>query len=471
MFRTRVQVSGTVYGEDTAAKKAGETRYGPLHATVTCNDVSTETGGDGSYSLSFDASDSFKCTTSASSKYAARTVTLKRGSLQAFHLSFYPAPDSTCRGAVAVDTISCPPLTLQTGTLRGTVTGADDGKPKSGITVQCWNTSTQIDVTANVPNLSTQTNADGLFTLRSAAVGPYGCVVGTDRQLQRVTVGPGAATRADLQMCEAHCPSFNYDHGVVMHTYTVYLIFWLPRGKHYEPQGSDGRFEGLVQQYFQDIGGSDLYKVATQYWDYDHGPMLNSVTLAGTYMDTQPYPHAGTTSDPLTDQDVRDEISRVTQAQGWRPSSSVGFFVVTGFGVNECGTHNSCTFSRNDQAFCAYHSYSGVNSALIIYSYIPVVPGCDYLPTFSTHPSPHGDRLADAVLSSISHEHFESATDPLLDGWFSDNANEGEVADLCVDHFGVVGSDGSNVTLSSGHRYILQSEWSLADSACVLGLT
>jgi hypothetical protein len=375
---------------------------------------------------------------------------------------------------VAVDTISCPPLTLQPGTLRGTVTGVDDGKPQSGISVQCWNTSTQPAKNAHTPSLTTKTNADGLFVVRSVEVGPYGCVAGTDRQLQRVNVAPGTSTVADLQMCEALCPPFEYNHGAVMHTYSAYVIFWLPSGKHYEPQGNDERFMGLVESYFEDIGGSDLYNVNTQYWDDTNGPMQNSVTLAGTYVDTRRYPHAGTISNPLTDQDVLDEIRRVTQAQGWRPSPTVGFFVVTGFGIQECGTHNSCTFSRNGEGFCAYHSYSNssAESDPIIYSYIPVVPDCDYLPTYSTHPSPHGDRQADAMLSIISHEHFESATDPLGGGWFANNnENEGEMADLCVTHFGAVRSDGSNVTLSNGHRYVLQSEWSLADGACVLRLT
>ncbi len=473
LFQTHVQVSGSVYGEDATAKKAGESKYVALHASVTCNGVSTETASDGSYSLSFDADSSFSCTVASSSRYTSRTVTFKRGMQQAFRLDFHQASDTSCQSTAANVNVSCPPLSLQPGTLRGRVTGADDGKLLPGISVQCWNTSSQPANSAAIaaPSLSTQTNADGLFSIRSVAVGPYGCVAGTDRQLQRVTVAPATATSADLQMCQAHCPAFGYDRGSVMHSYTVYLIFWLPPGKHFEPQGNDNRFKGLVERYFQDIGGSDLYNIVTQYWDYEHGPMQNSVTLAATYIDTHPYPHKGTTSDPLTDQDVRDEIAQVTVVKGWKPSPTTGFFVLTAYGINECGSSDSCTFSRNGEGFCAYHSYTGINPSPTIYAYIPVVPGCDYLPTFSTHPSPNGDPLADAVISSISHEHFESATDPLLDGWFSDTSREGEMADLCVDHYGAVRSDGSNVTLSHGNRYIVQAEWSLADGTCVLGLT
>ena len=471
LFQTHVQVSGTIYGEDATAKKAGETTYVPLQATITCNGASAHTSSDGTYSMGFDAGSTFNCTISSSARYASRTVALKRGNLDAFHLDLHQSTDLTCQTSSGDGNVSCPPLTLQPGTLRGTVTGVDDSKVMPGISVECWNTSAQVPGATPPAALETTTNADGLFVINSVPVGPYGCVVGSDRQLQRITVAPATAAMADFAMCEAHCPAFTYDHGTVMHTYSAYVIFWLPPGKHYEPQGSDSRFERLVERYFQDIGGSDLYNVITQYWDEEHGPIQNSVTLVGTYTDTHPYPHTGTESNPLTDQNIQDEIARVRQSQGWLASPTSAFFVVTGYGINECGSSDSCTFSRNDQGFCAYHSSTGTQSSPMIYAYIPVVPGCDYLPTYSSHPSPNGDRLADAVLSSISHEQFESATDPRFDGWFTDRANDGEMADLCVDHFGVVHSDRSNVTLSNGHHYILQEEWSLADGTCVLALT
>lgn len=469
-FQTTVQVSGRVYGEDATAKKAGAIKYAPIHATVTCNGTTTETGSDGSYSLSFDANDSFDCTSSASSKYAKRVVTLKRGSKQAFHVDFVPTTNTSCLPA-ASGAVTCPPLTLQPGTLRGSVTGADDSKPQASIVVRCWNTTVLPDQKAHASTINTTTNADGLFVVRSVEVGPYGCVAGTDNQLQRTTVSPNTSTSVDLQMCQAHCPRFSYHSGAVMHSYSAYVIFWLPKGKHFEPQASaDDRFMGLVKGYFQDIGGSDLYGVVTQYWDTGSGPMSNSVTLAGSFVDTQPYPRSGSTSDPLKDDDVQNEISHAMVVNKWSASQNTGFFVVTAYGVNECASSDSCTFSRNDKAFCAYHSYAFTAGAPTIYAYVPVVHGCDYLPTYSTHSSPNHDLVADAVLSSVSHEFFESATDPLLTAWYISKMDEGEMADLCVEHYGVVRSDGSNVTLSNGHHYILQSEWSLADNACVLQL-
>ena len=46
-----------------------------------------------------------------------------------------------------------------------------------------------------------------------------------------------------------------------------------------------------------------------------------------------------------------------------------------------------------------------------------------------------------------------------------------EIADLCFEHYGPIRSDGSNVTLSNGHRYIVQEEWSRRAGRCALQFT
>ena len=45
------------------------------------------------------------------------------------------------------------------------------------------------------------------------------------------------------------------------------------------------------------------------------------------------------------------------------------------------------------------------------------------------------------------------------------------MGDKCVTNYGPLGSDGGNVTLANGHRYIVQEEWSLHDQDCVLSYT
>src|SRR6185295_5157613 len=82
------------------------------------------------------------------------------------------------------------------------------------------------------------------------------------------------------------------------------------------------------------------------------------------------------------------------------------------------------------------------------------------------------DPDADVEISTASHEHFESATDPELNAWY-DPSDGSEDGDKCAYNYGTVAADGSNVTLN-GNPYIIQQEWSNAafdgtpDSGCTL---
>ena len=85
--------------------------------------------------------------------------------------------------------------------------------------------------------------------------------------------------------------------------------------------------------------------------------------------------------------------------------------------------------------------------------------------------SPNGDPVADAVISTVSHEQFEAVSNPTLGGWFDGASREGEMGDKCVRIYGPLAPDNSNVTLNHGHHYIVQEEWSLRDQGCVLALS
>ena len=257
-----------------------------------------------------------------------------------------------------------------------------------------------------------------------------------------------------------------------MHRLTAYLLFWLPGGYVFEPDGNSSRFEHLMEQYFQDVGGTPFYNILSQYYDNPGGPVRNVVTLGGSFVDTQPYPQAGTVSDPLLDGDIAHEIDRVLDAKNgaWVTDDDHMVFVFTGLNVQECSgqtANDGCTFTHNAEAdFCAYHSNSFNNN--LIYAYIPVVDGCLDTPTFQT---PNHDQIADAIISIVSHEQFEAVSNPTLGGWFDGTTFEGEMADKCVRIYGPLSGSDGNVTLANGHRYLVQEEWSLRDQACVLSLS
>jgi hypothetical protein len=201
----------------------------------------------------------------------------------------------------------------------------------------------------------------------------------------------------------------------------------------------------------------------------------NVATLGGSYLDPQPYPHAGTRADPLSDGDITSEINRVRGLKGWSVTASAAFIVLTGYNVQTCAKFSNgqaCSFpSGANNGFCAYHSftpaYGGAGSPdFMPYLYVANNADCVYLPTFDSGAAPYGDETADAVINSLSHEQFEAVTDPQTRGWYDSDPSGGEIGDKCETTFGATGADGSTVTLNHGHGYALQEEYSDRAGGC-----
>lgn len=469
-FGPQAHVSGTVYGEEIAAREAGKSVPIPLQATVTCNGVATAAASGGTFSLTVSQASNYNCTATAS-RYSSVTAHFS-GNGSAFALRFGPKRSSGCDNVGSPPVLTCSVLAPATATLRGSVTDVATDKTLAHVTVQCWNAARDITTNDGSSRITTTTDDLGSYVFHDVAVDPYGCVAGNDETLQTTKLTPGNTTTLDISACVSGCSSFKYHQGTVIHHLTAYLIFWLPKASTFEPNGSSARFEGLMSQYFRDIGGTPFYNILSQYYDAQGGPVRNEVTLGGTYVDTQPYPVAGTQADPLLDGDVVHEINRVLDAKHgqWKSDDEHMVYLFTGYNVQECSgvlSSDGCTFTRNAEAdFCAYHSNS-FNTNLI-YAYIPDVNGCLDLPAAQ---SPNGDPVADAVISTVSHEQFEAVSNPTLGGWFDGASREGEMGDKCVRIYGPLAPDNSNVTLNHGHHYIVQEEWSLRDQGCVLALS
>jgi phosphate-induced protein 1 len=468
-FQQPVVVSGTVYGEQVAARQAGKSVPIPLRATVSCNGETTSSSGDGHFSFKVGQSSDYTCTATAAN-YSTVTAHFS-GKGSAFVVRFGPGQARGCKPDATTNTFNCGVLPPATATLRGTVSNAANDQALPHVKVQCWNSANDVTAKDSSSTVTTTTDAMGNYVFHNLAVDPWGCVADTDDTLQTTTLTPGATTTLDIAACKSSCSTFTFHHGTVIHRLTVYLLFWLPKGYALEPSGNNSRFKHLMEQYFQDVGGTPFYNILSQYYDEQGGPVRNVVTLGDSYIDTQPYPVAGTQSDPLLDGHIVHEIDNVLDLKkgAWITDDDHMVFVFTGYNVQECSgitSNDGCTFLRNAEAdFCAYHSNSFSNG--LIYSYIPVVDGCLDVP--STR-SPNNDPIADAVISTVSHEQFEAVTNPTLGGWFDGAAHEGEMADKCVRLYGPLGDDGGNVTLANGHRYVVQSEWSLHDQSCVLSL-
>ncbi|MGH2517846.1 MAG: carboxypeptidase regulatory-like domain-containing protein [Ktedonobacterales bacterium] len=468
----QAQLSGTVLGDSATAREAGHIVPATLSgATVTCDGATTSTTADGAFQLDLSPASAYTCTVSAPG-YTRLTARLTGAAGSAVNVAFSALSGATC-AANGHAAFTCPELRLAPGTLSGIVTDPQTDSAASNIPVECWdlNTSTWSDGQP-APGATANTDQYGRYVL-SLPVDPYACATNNAGQLYRVAVAPATATSADMQLCDPQCPSFSYHSGQVMHSFTAYVIFWLPPGTSFEPPGqSNTHFESLVQRYFRDVGDTSFFAILTQYWDRD-GPISGAATLGGAYVDTTPYLHAGTSADPLYDSDVETAVNRSIQVNGWKDDQTHEFFVLTGYGIDECESPSrgtSCTYTGGSAGFCGYHGSLGGHDTDATYAYIADNAACATVPSFPQYPSPNGDQVADGTISTISHEQFEAITDPIEDGWYDGNYYTGEAGDKCETDYGTIHANGSNVTLS-GHPYILQAEWSNAAASCAFAYT
>ncbi|HYM15812.1 MAG TPA: carboxypeptidase regulatory-like domain-containing protein [Dehalococcoidia bacterium] len=242
-----------------------------------------------------------------------------------------------------------------------------------------------------------------------------------------------------------------YHGGPVMHTTTTYAIYWLPPGA-----TTTATYQPLINRFLGDVGGTPLYNILTQYPDTCCAP-LNTSTFGGAWVDTRPYTRAGSLADPLLDTDIQGEVQQaLLQNPSWlAPGPNTMYFVFTGSGVNSCydGTKTMCFGSQ----YCAYHAFYGT----MIYANMPY--GASSICVVGT--SPNGDVAADSEINLISHELLEAANDPQLSAWYDSSGYE--IGDKCAWSFGPLAGDGSDVVLTS-HPYIVQTEWSNAESGCAL---
>lgn len=478
VFSTRV--TGTVYGEDAAQREAGRDVMAIVAgATVACGDSHAVTDAQGQYTLSLLRGRDYVCSLAAP-KYATATASIHPQLNSSYTLDF-GSPSAKTAGAACAPVASgqrCGALALQPGSISGVAVDSATHQPINSASVDCWDDSLAARTSQNNPaHYSAVAGAQGQYIVTNAPAGPYVCVAAQSGTSQPVVVRPGAGATLDFSVCQRHCRGVAYHHGDVMHTFTAYVIFWTPAGTRLDPSGSDARFRSLVAQYLKDVGGTRFYGLLTQYWDIA-GPIRNIASLGGTYVDTQPYPHAGTKADPLSDKDITAEIERVSEAQHWPLTPGVGYALITAHGVQSCATylgHRSCSFPLpTDNGFCAYHSSSssyhrsGATADYMPYMYIADVSGCDFVPTFGEAPAPYGAPLADAIINSLSHEQFEMVSDPGGQGWYG-SGGDSEIADRCETSFGPPASDGSTVRLANGHGYAIQREWSNATNSCTYG--
>jgi len=475
------RISGAIYGQSLADVSQGAATPGmlPVAASVTCAGVTAHANAQGAYALSLPAAATYTCVASAP-QYAPQTIQLTGHGAQSITLDIGPKTTSACPPDSGLLSVTCASLTLAPATLTGAVTDVATGQGIPGASVSCWNDDAALIVSQRAtPTLTGIADGTGAYTLHGLAPSHYACAADQTGALTRFSVTAGQGMRQNFAVCTTHCSGMAYHDGQVMHTLKAFVVFWLPKGQTFAPGESDATFESLVEQYFKDVGGTSFYHLLTQYWD-SNGPVRNVEQYGGAYVDTTPYPHAGSMSDPLTDTDIQDAVSRAVTANRWPDDhQSDEVFVVTGYNIEEC-SGGACTFPQGTTSggFCGYHDttadgtiYTFVGDSLYtylgnyVYSCVPPSFGV-YGPT-PKGPILYGNAYADVVINVLSHEEFESVTDPVnASGWTVNSRTEGEIGDLCFTTFGPINSQGATVTLAHGHGYNLQKEFSNLTNGC-----
>jgi hypothetical protein len=138
-------------------------------------------------------------------------------------------------------------------------------------------------------------------------------------------------------------------------------------------------------------------------------------------------------------------------------------------GIDTCIDLTSVCYSPDNPptfAFCAYHGavvFADIGHILYTVQPYQNVSGCQ-----SATPTPNGG-LVDSTASELSHETFETITDPDLDAWWSDVSlieQGAEIGDVCEPVGNSSGRFLDSVFSVHGKNYKIQLEYSNKYHAC-----
>jgi PKD domain len=272
-----------------------------------------------------------------------------------------------------------------------------------------------------------------------------------------------------LPMRETDLP---YNGGRVLHFNRTHPIFWDPAGS---GLAFDPGYEALIERFLSDVAAdshktTNVYSLSGQYTD-GSGPAAYDSTYGGAVDDTDPLPANGCTEPAtgpgwtvcLTDDQLETELEHVVAADQLPATGGNIYFIITPDGFGSCtdATSTSCALGGAANGYCGYHSETPNRILYAVIPYNAVAGHCQ-----SNNPRPNSNP-ADPTISTISHEHNETVTDPDGNAWIDSMGDE--EADLCLTNFGpsfsAPGETPWNETINGDH-YFLQEEWSNADGGC-----
>lgn len=212
-----------------------------------------------------------------------------------------------------------------------------------------------------------------------------------------------------------------YQGGPVVDAAESHAIYLLPNGKCPIPQ-----CWGNPEKFLKDLSDSRLIHLVDQYI----GLGASERYTRGNRAKLSYAPP----STPFTDNDMLAVVHAVAALTGQTGYGHI-FHIFLPPGQDECfdSTFSVCYSPDNPNSFffCAYHgSVDFSDIGHVLYSVEPFqnVPGCQVRPG-----TPNG-RLIDSTNSTLSHELFETITDPDIDAWRNLTSNAlflEEIGDEC----------------------------------------
>jgi hypothetical protein len=283
-----------------------------------------------------------------------------------------------------------------------------------------------------------------------------------------------ASLTSPIRLC-AQGTNLQYLGGPIMGDPTVYTIFWLPPGRHFEQDPSrDTAYEAFINGFMHDLDGSPYFKILVQYSSdpkgspIPGGPITGHVTLGGSWVDTGPYPHAGTSNDPVLASDLRPAIERAMAENGWTPGLHKVFLVYLAAHINYCTTSDGVCADAGLGG--SHYAFTAGDSPLLAM----VVPDGYSFSQDSGRALSSGSATADGdpytamVAPASVHELVETVTDPMVGykglaaldpAWRRERAFGAEIADACQSYE-------TDLTVGT-HTYPVPALYSNATHACV----
>jgi hypothetical protein len=251
-----------------------------------------------------------------------------------------------------------------------------------------------------------------------------------------------------------------YNGGAVVPVAEQHPIFMLPNGKC--PIASCW---GNPEGFLRDQNISEFIHITDQYV----GATANNryPVAAHKLISYKPTPK----THPLTDNDIIAVVHGVAAATGQTGYAHM-YHVFLPPGQDECFTAtDGVCYSPDVPAtffFCGYHSsvdFSDIGHVLYSVEPFQNVGGC------SVRPGTPNGQLVDSTNNTLSHETFETITDPDGSAWFNVTSvalSGAEIGDECS-FFTVSGMSAffdPTVSVIGSHRYAVQPEYTNSEHAC-----